>query len=88
MPLHPAPPTEGIDIFDASSGRPRTAERCKEDSRVWSATRDTPGLSNQRALAPQPGVPGRGSPYQGFRSLRSLNPWLPSLHRSAVHPPR
>ena len=43
---------------------------------MWSATRDTPGLYHQRDLAPQPGCQeeGHSYPYQGYRSLRSLNP--------------
>ena len=53
---------------------------------MWSATRDTPGLDINETLHP-----GRGARkkvfyrYQGYRSLRSLNLWLPSSHRSAVH---
>src|SRR4030095_16847697 len=39
---------------------PCTAERCKELSQVWSATRDTPGLYNQREPAPQGGARKRG----------------------------
>jgi hypothetical protein len=46
---------------------------------AWSIQSTSPGTPV--------GVPGRGHsyPHQGYRSLSSLNPWLPSLHRSAVH---
>ena len=61
-----------------------TAERCKEGSQVWSATRDTPGSRFK-----SPGTPAGVREktvivVQGCRSLCSLNPWLISVHRSAV----
>ena len=61
-----------------------TAERCKEGSQAWSATRDTPGVTVQGAWHP-----GRGAGKDGYRCpgvslAHSLNPWLISVHRSAV----
>jgi hypothetical protein len=55
-----------------------------ESRQVWSAPRDTPG-----SLAWEPSHPGRGArkqgnANQGYRSLRSLNPWLYSYHPSGV----
>jgi hypothetical protein len=61
-----------------------TAERCKAGSQVWSAQRDTPG-SRFKIPGTPAGVPGMTVVVvQGCRSLCSLNPWLISVHRSAV----
>jgi hypothetical protein len=61
-----------------------TAERCKKGRQVWSAKRDTPESRFKRRGTPA-GVPVRTViVVQGYRSLCSLNPWLISVHRSAV----
>jgi hypothetical protein len=55
-----------------------------EGSQVWSAARDTPGYQTDKPRTPA-GVRGsRVNADQGYRSLRSLNPWLPSMHPSGV----